>query len=472
MIHRRHWLIALVGLAALAGPSAALATDFYVDTYFMDAHDHVLDGHCDATAGSHLCTLRAAIEEGFAAAPGDTVIHLGSGTIPLTLGALPVHEDWVLALVGDGPERSAIVNSTPGGSMLISSQGYLFVVGVRIAGFGANTASAISIATSGGTLVVDNAVFEQNRSAGHGASIEAAYGADLTVRDTRFVQGEGGYGEVQVDGGYFDCDRCTFEGATGEYAGALHLADVTAPLSARIANSTFTGNRALQGGGAIRITNAVYINRTVEILNTTIVANSTEGYGGGILMENGLHVSVRSSTIAGNLGNSDLSGGERGGGIALVMAGDPVPPDIDNSIISGNLRCSAGSHDGGCTAYTADDCSGTFFSNGYNIVRTVLAAQCTIFGGYSTANPLLLPLAYHGGSTRTLALPPASPARDAGDPAGCLEEDGSVLLSDQRDAPRPPPGTGLCDLGAFEYGALIFDDDFEHWEWKWTVVAP
>jgi hypothetical protein len=71
-----------------------------------------------------------------------------------------------------------------------------------------------------------------------------------------------------------------------------------------------------------------------------------------------------------------------------------------------------------------------------------------------------------------LALSPSSPARDAGDPDGCEIFAGSPLLFDQRGAPRPAPGAGRCDLGAFEYGPLLFDDDFELWEWKWSNVVP
>lgn len=460
----------LVALGSLAGVSVAPAAIFYVDTYFADMHDFVIDGVCDATSDGHLCTLRAAIEEALAQ-PSDNVIFLGTGTIPLTLGALPLHDGGVLEWIGNGPGHSAIVGNTPGGSKLIALEGFMVLQGVRIAGFGADSSSAIFVGGIGGSLLVEDVVFEHNRSANHASSIEAAYGGDLTIRNAKFVQGEGGYGDIQVDGGLFDCDGCVFEGATGDYAGALYLADVTAPLLARIANSTFTGNTALSGGGAIRVAPAIYINRTVQILNTTIAGNSTQGYGGGILLADGLNVSIQSSTIVGNVANSELSGGERGGGIALVMAGDPVPPAVDNSIVSGNRRCSAGTHTGGCTEYTADDCFGMFFSNGYNIVHTVLAAQCTILGGHSTANPLLPALDYNGGSTRTFALSPASPARDAGNPDGCAV-DSFPLLSDQRGAARPAPGAGLCDLGAFEYGTLIFDDDFELWEWKWSDVVP
>ena len=461
----------LIGLASLAGASVAPAADFYVDTYFEDAHDFVIDGICDVTNGSHLCTLRAAVEEAEESDTDDR-IFLGSGTITLTLGSLPLHDLGALQLIGEGARRTEIVGNTPGGSRLISAEDFLVLRGLRIAGFGTDSSSAIFVGGSGGLLHVEDTVFEQNRSANHAASIEAAYGGDLTVYNSRFAQGDGGYGEIQVDGGFFHCDGCLIEGATGDFAGAVYLADVTGSLIARIENSSFTGNKAISGGGAIHIAPAHDIVRTVDIVNTTISGNSTRGYGGGINATDGLNVRIQSSTIVGNVANSELTGGERGGGIALSGAGDPVAPSVANSIVSGNRRCSAGTHAGGCTAYASDDCFGTMLSNGFNIFSTVPATLCTVVGGHSTANPQLAAIAYNGGPTPTFALPPASPATDAGDPEGCEDEVNNPLLFDQRGAPRPASGAGLCDLGAFEYGARIFDDDFELWEWKWSDVVP
>jgi hypothetical protein len=81
-------------------------------------------------------------------------------------------------------------------------------------------------------------------------------------------------------------------------------------------------------------------------------------------------------------------------------------------------------------------------------------------------DPLLGPLADHGGPTMTHALLPGSPAIDAGDPvteAGV----GEVPLYDQREAPFPRVAGGRIDMGAFEFqtlgdmdfnGNLDFDD--------------
>jgi hypothetical protein len=51
------------------------------------------------------------------------------------------------------------------------------------------------------------------------------------------------------------------------------------------------------------------------------------------------------------------------------------------------------------------------------------------------------------GPTMTHAVAETSLALEAGDPAGCVGEDGEPLASDQRGATRP---VGVCDIGAVE----------------------
>jgi hypothetical protein len=48
----------------------------------------------------------------------------------------------------------------------------------------------------------------------------------------------------------------------------------------------------------------------------------------------------------------------------------------------------------------------------------------------------------------THALLPSSPAIDAGNPAGCKDQNGNLLTTDQRGIARPQGGR--CDIGAFE----------------------
>ncbi len=70
---------------------------------------------------------------------------------------------------------------------------------------------------------------------------------------------------------------------------------------------------------------------------------------------------------------------------------------------------------------------------------------------------------------KTVVMPvPGSAVIDSGDPAGCLGADGSPLVVDQRDLPRPADGDNdgeaICDRGSVEVSSDydgIFIDGFE-----------
>ena len=95
--------------------------------------------------------------------------------------------------------------------------------------------------------------------------------------------------------------------------------------------------------------------------------------------------------------------------------------------------------------------------------------DCTVNGGGVTiADPKLRPLQNNGGPTQTHALLAGSPAIDAGDPGGCRDNLGSLILKDQRDFARHVDGNNdgiaRCDIGAVEFDAgsatlVDFDGD-------------
>ena len=69
-------------------------------------------------------------------------------------------------------------------------------------------------------------------------------------------------------------------------------------------------------------------------------------------------------------------------------------------------------------------------------------------------DPNLGPLQNNGGNAMTHALLVGSPAIDGGNPGGCTDASGNILINDQRYFPRPVDGDGngtaICDIGAFE----------------------
>src|SRR5439155_2560247 len=79
-----------------------------------------------------------------------------------------------------------------------------------------------------------------------------------------------------------------------------------------------------------------------------------------------------------------------------------------------------------------------------------------VIGNNLNGNPMLGPLANNGGPNKTHALLPDSPAIDAGNPTGCVDQNTIVLTTDQRGFRRPVDGpdadtTITCDIGAVEF---------------------
>ncbi len=159
-------------------------------------------------------------------------------------------------------------------------------------------------------------------------------------------------------------------------------------------NSTFSGNTANNGGGALTAQDMAFTNCTFT--DNTVVA----GLGAAIF--NGVGTVELENTIVAN----STSGDNYSGGL-LTSNGN----NIDD--------------DGSCGLAGPDDQSGV--------------------------DPLLGPLQDNGGPTLTHALLPGSPAIDAGADVFCPGED-------QRDVLRPLDGAGngtaTCDIGAFEVADL------------------
>jgi uncharacterized repeat protein (TIGR01451 family)/CSLREA domain-containing protein len=231
----------------------------------------------------------------------------------------------------------------------------------------------------------------------------------------------------------------------------------------QIFDSTISGNTAANiAGGISNVGFAIAASAT--IINSSIVDNRAAFTGG--IANQGATLSLTNCTIANNEATGADPTGD-GGGLANVASGFNTTATLVNCTFAGNRQLSA-------VSPTADDVySGNFgFQSTVSVKNTILggsAATATpnlrVFaGGIITSegnnlstdagaglltgpgdlvntDPLLAPLANHGGPTQTFALLPGSPAINAGTATG-------APATDARGIARPQLGT--VDIGAYE----------------------
>jgi hypothetical protein len=200
----------------------------------------------------------------------------------------------------------------------------------------------------------------------------------------------------------------------GEGGGIMNVGTVT------INKSTITGNSARYGGGCYN-----YYSAALTINNSTISANSAGYDGGGGIVNQGGTVTINNSTSSGN-------GAYDGASIDNTYDGTVA---LQNSIVANSLP-------GG-------NCAGLISSNGYNLSSDD-TCNFTGPGDMNKTDPKLGRLKDNGGPTQTMRLLEGSPAIDAGNPAGCTDDKGKLLETDQRGWLRPDKQSGRCDIGAFE----------------------
>jgi hypothetical protein len=249
-----------------------------------------------------------------------------------------------------------------------------------------------------------------------------------------------------ASGGILTIHRSTIADnmASGAGAGVFHSG-----TRLLVEQSTVSGNATAGNGGGI-----YGASRELFLVNSTISGNRANNNGGGLYIGSfsGLPTvaELRHSTLTANRANADFVGGGAGGG--LFARGQL---SLDHAIIAGNLVNGPGPDLTGLlgTAITAH------FSLVGNSADSGLTpsplgapdANGNRIGGANTniINPQLGPLADNGGPTLTHALLPASPARNAGDPAA-MAGVGDVPFNDQRGVPFTRVYGGRIDMGAFE----------------------
>ncbi|QDU19643.1 choice-of-anchor Q domain-containing protein [Urbifossiella limnaea] len=256
----------------------------------------------------------------------------------------------------------------------------------------ATTGVGGGIEQSGGTAVVTilGSNLTGNTSTQSGGALDV-FGGSATITDTNVT----GNKSTTINGG----------GLEFRSAGTVTINRVTV-----------SGNQAAAGfGGGFRI-----LSGTVNILNTTVVDNTSAG-GGGFSIAGGT-VSIVNSTITSNTDTGAAA--SRSGGVSATVG----TVTLANSVIANNTTADA----------VARDVRGTFVAAGSKTnFLTFVDANTNLANGVNGnvvgADPLLGPLQSNGGPTQTRLPLAGSPLINAGSttsvPAGTpFDQRGSGFL--------------------------------------------
>ena len=280
-----------------------------------------------------------------------------------------------------------------------------------------------------GTATITGSRFEGNTTSGIGAAIGNESGGNLTVRDSIFVNNAAP--NSQAGGAIYNSGnpstvtiiRSTFTGNTAGEGGAVRNFGTM-----NISDSTFTGNGGPETqGGAIVTASTGQLN----VSNTTISGN-TARRGGGIIgsgPQPGNAATLTSVTLA----NNAAPAGANEGGSNIALLGN-ASITLRNTIVANPAGA-------GTNCVNAGTGGGTFVDGGNNLQFPDASCGPTI----PVADPKLGALDDNGGLTLTHAIAADSPARNTANNALCPG-------FDQRGIVRPQ--AGVCDIGAFEYGAV------------------
>jgi len=444
------------------------------------------------------CTLRHAVASinasSFGADPcgstgvgtfgtNDTIVFdpaLANATVFVSNGG-PLTLTAPMQITGSGQTISAGTQSA-----VLDSRSNSTISGVTLTDGRVMGPSGGAIVVNGGTLnLVDSAVTHSYDKATYAGAIEVTTGKTLNMTNTTVtnntIVGYNGSGAIHAFHGTVTLTSSTISGNTtnvnsdGKAAGAVYIRGGTL----RLLGSTISGNYAAKfhfkfPGDA---TGGIYsYNSVISVINSTIAGNhgncGGHGVATGALIEShdsigysSAGVTLTNTTISGNLASTTSSGAPYGYTANYVIGGvlfgrlKTTTATAANTIISGNTATGLGS-----TAVGTD--FGTLTGGTLSIVHSLLGTQGNVSPYNDAANsnlfsdtPGLGLLRNNGGSTKTMALLPGSPALDHGSNALAVDASSNPLTTDQAGNPRILNGT--VDIGAYEGDDRIFEDGFD-----------
>jgi hypothetical protein len=426
-------------------------------------------------------TLRHAV---LTANTGDTVdmsalacstITLASGAIPVGVADLTIKGPGQAALTVDAHGVSRVFTHGASGTLTLQAftvaNGHFAATDARGACIFSNAAVVLNNVTvsdcvaQGTKYAVGGGVFAYDLTTVSSKITNNAAQATTGVADKPAVVG-GGFatlGLAKLTTTIVSLNTASspsgqVHGGGGASVGGMNLLGTT--ITHNLATAAQTLHNYSYGGG-------LWTTPNLNVLDTTI-DNNTADVGGGIYLTQASSMTnlsiVRNATISGNAANmaaggfaaaskltltnstiafNQCNGSEGGGGLVIIVA--PVAL-IGSTIIADN------SSSGTLFAPDLSVDSGTVLSGGHDLIK--LSDSTQLPADTITLDPQLDVLKNNGGPTRTHALPPGSPAIDAG-------ANGAGLNYDQRGAPFFRFSGAQPDIGAFEFQDTIFASGFE-----------
>lgn len=389
----------------------------------------------DATCGA-VCSVRDAVN---VADPGDTVV-IPAGVYTISLGVLTITEPLTVAGAGAAATilQAAATPFTAGHRLfdIDITSGDVSFMDLTL-----QNGSVKDPAAAGGAVSwvsgTGNLAFARCRVLFNEANADGPVNGGTPTGGALYF---GSSGTLSMTDTTFADNQATARGATG-FGGAIDGGAIFSTASTTtIVRSTIARNHVIAtgpmadgagGGGALFVGPLTLTDSTIT--DNEVVAAAASG--GGIF---GGPSDVSSSTITDNR----LTDGAASGGGFFGLG------TLRNTIVANNLAKGQ-----------SDDCDPFLTSGGYNFISDDTCFTSPGMGDQTGTvampiDPGLGPLANNGGPTQTRALAPLSPAVDGGNPNGCRDGTGTLLLVCQRGLPRTVDGNGdgtaICDIGAFE----------------------
>lgn len=457
-------LAVLAGMVLVGGGQFVCASQFHVNS----AEDAWSGCDCGSSIGK--CTLRAAIRTANALAGAHsitvpqglyTLSNLGDGEDDAATGDLDIKCD--LTITGAGAGKTIVDGGGRDRVFQVFSGCTVEISGLTVRKGSADRGGGLC---NHGTLTLNGCIVSNNIATDDsegGGGIFSANSSSLTLISSTVcgnVAANGGGVLNRGDAKILYCIVSSNAAATG---GGIYCAGVPGTLSLNC--STVSSNKATSHGGGI------HTQGTLAVDSCTLSANNGGGSGGAIY--NGGCPAAASPDSVASLTNSTISGNSAGDGGAIWNAGGTLTLDNCTVCASQGDGVSNNNAEGGGPVNVKNtvvannkprDCRGAITSFGHNLFSDDSAGSVSL-GDLISTDPLLGPLACHGGSTMTHALEEKSPAIDHVPSNQC------TVSTDQRSAPRPQ--LQACDTGAYEAdpgGWIHYETDLRYVLLRWGAT--